>query len=404
MKFFERVRVGTTTTGTGAIDIGAAVGPNFLDFAEAGAADADVTVIVIEDGSNFAVEYGTITDTVTKITRGTVLYSKIGGVAGTSRLSLTGAAEVKGGVSADELNTIVERQITAAVAKTTPVDADWFGIIDSAASNILKILTWSNLKASLAGLFVRYDTSTALSVSQKAQARANMGAIGAPGVNFYFAGRTPPPGALERNGATLNRSTYADLFNAIAPALGACTMTIATPAVVSFVGHGLSAGDPISFETTGALPTGVTVGTLYYVISAGLTANSFRFATSAGGSAVNTTGSQSGTHTLRYTPFGCGNGTTTFTIADDRGEFERGWDHGRGVDSGRVFGSWQDDATAVKGLSATTTATINVISNQPNTGGGHDLSRGPSAGGVTISSSDPETRGRNRNYLPCIWY
>jgi len=41
--------------------------------------------------------------------------------------------------------------------------------------------------------------------------------------------------------------------------------------------------------------------------------------------------------------FGGGNGTTTFNIPDLRGEFVRGWDHAKGVDAGRVLGSWQAD-------------------------------------------------------------
>ncbi|KYG64795.1 hypothetical protein AZI86_11360 [Bdellovibrio bacteriovorus] len=41
------------------------------------------------------------------------------------------------------------------------------------------------------------------------------------------------------------------------------------------------------------------------------------------------------------TTFGAGDGSTTFQLPDLRGEFIRGWDHGRGVDSGRTFGSWQ---------------------------------------------------------------
>lgn len=38
------------------------------------------------------------------------------------------------------------------------------------------------------------------------------------------------------------------------------------------------------------------------------------------------------------------NGNGTFRIPDTRGEFERVWDDGRGVDSGRAFGSFQPDA------------------------------------------------------------
>jgi microcystin-dependent protein len=42
------------------------------------------------------------------------------------------------------------------------------------------------------------------------------------------------------------------------------------------------------------------------------------------------------------TTFGAGDGSTTFNLPDLRGEFVRGWDDGRGIDSGRTFGSFQD--------------------------------------------------------------
>lgn len=41
------------------------------------------------------------------------------------------------------------------------------------------------------------------------------------------------------------------------------------------------------------------------------------------------------------TTFGAGDGSTTFNLPDLRGEFPRGWDDGRGVDSGRARGSAQ---------------------------------------------------------------
>lgn len=46
------------------------------------------------------------------------------------------------------------------------------------------------------------------------------------------------------------------------------------------------------------------------------------------------------------TTFGAGDGSTTFTLPDLRGEFVRGWDNGRGVDTSRVFGSAQASAFA----------------------------------------------------------
>lgn len=39
--------------------------------------------------------------------------------------------------------------IHASTAKTTPVDADTFGLIDSAAANALKKITWANFKAAI---------------------------------------------------------------------------------------------------------------------------------------------------------------------------------------------------------------------------------------------------------------
>lgn len=81
-------------------------------------------------------------------------------------------------------------------------------------------------------------------------------------------------------------------------ALGTFTVTIASPAVFSYTAHGLSAGDKVVFATTSALPTGLTAGTTYFVIAAGLTANAFEVSATVGGSAVNTSGSQSGTQSV----------------------------------------------------------------------------------------------------------
>ena len=44
------------------------------------------------------------------------------------------------------------------------------------------------------------------------------------------------------------------------------------------------------------------------------------------------------------TRYGAGDGHSTFNLPDLRGEFLRFWDDGRGVDAGRVLGSWQGDA------------------------------------------------------------
>jgi len=80
--------------------------------------------------------------------------------------------------------------------------------------------------------------------------------------------------------------------------VGTFTVTIATPAVFSATGHGLALNDIVYIKTTGAVPTGLAIDTAYYVIAAGLTADAFQVSATLGGSAINTTGSQSGVHTL----------------------------------------------------------------------------------------------------------
>lgn len=75
------------------------------------------------------------------------------------------------------------------------------------------------------------------------------------------------------------------------------TITIASPGVITWNAHGLVAGQKVVLTTTGALPTGFTAGVQYFVVSPA--ANTFQLAATAGGTAINTTGTQSGTHTAQ---------------------------------------------------------------------------------------------------------
>ena len=71
------------------------------------------------------------------------------------------------------------------------------------------------------------------------------------------------------------------------PIVTSVTATASTN-LVNKTGHGLSAGQALYFTAlTGGTP--LVVGTVYYVIAAGLTANAFALATTAGGSAIDIT-------------------------------------------------------------------------------------------------------------------
>lgn len=81
------------------------------------------------------------------------------------------------------------------------------------------------------------------------------------------------------------------------------TVTIASPAVATFA-FTPTEGMPLYFTTTGALPTGLTAATTYYVIAAGFTATTYQLAATPGGTAIVTTGTQSGVHTATGQPVG----------------------------------------------------------------------------------------------------
>ena len=129
------------------------------------------------------------------------------------------------------------------------------------------------------------------------------------------------------------------------------------------------------------------------------------------------------------TTFGAGDGSNTFALPDMRGYFARGFDDGRGIDTGRVLGSNQDDSYISHSHTASTSSAGNhshLISsgfsngsydygiNNPNsegtTSGGRDTVVNTSSDGahshtVTINASGTtETRPKNIALLYCIKY
>lgn len=91
--YADRVWMTTATTGTGTLTLGSAKA-GYATFAEGGVANADTVSYVIIDGDDFEIGTGTYTSSGTTMSRDTVHASKIGGTAGTSKINLSGAAEV----------------------------------------------------------------------------------------------------------------------------------------------------------------------------------------------------------------------------------------------------------------------------------------------------------------------
>jgi microcystin-dependent protein len=110
------------------------------------------------------------------------------------------------------------------------------------------------------------------------------------------------------------------------------------------------------------------------------------------------------------TYYGGGNGSTTFNVPDLRGEFLRGLDEGRGVDSGRALGTAQGDAIRNMTGTFSTGANSGDFSGVFTSGGARNRIGGsPSLAGVIVNfaassqvATAAENRPRNIALLACI--
>lgn len=202
---------------------------------------------------------------------------------------------------------------------------------------------------------------------------------GPSGMIVATAAISVPYGWLVCDGSAVSRATYPDLWAALSASLGAGTVTIASPGVWTLNNHGMSDGDALYLTTTGALPTGLAVNTLYYVKSSAT--NTFRLAATRGGADINTSGTQSGVHTVIRAPYGIGNGTTTFTLPDLRGRSPLGPDGAAGRITGPsdVPGS-TGGAESVK-LTAAESGTNGNGSTTSSGSHTHNYNRGSALGG-----------------------
>lgn len=98
------------------------------------------------------------------------------------------------------------------------------------------------------------------------------------------------------------------------------------------------------------------------------------------------------------TTFGIGDGSTTFALPDLRGYFQRAWDDGRGIDTGRVFGSNQADE--LKNHSHPSNTNIAAYAEgRANNAFGYAVNAG-----TTGTTGGEETRPKNIALLYCIKY
>ena len=88
-----------------------------------------------------------------------------------------------------------------------------------------------------------------------------------------------------------------------------------------------------------------------------------------------------------------------FRLPDSRGEFLRGWDHGRGIDAGRVLGSWQNFELQEHDHVQQGT---NTVPNNTGPVGALNVSGDGLSGRPTRKTGGKETRPRNLAVMWCI--
>lgn len=114
--------------------------------------------------------------------------------------------------------------------------------------------------------------------------------------------------AIANLGLRVQVSVAVSLYVGSVPAT--VTISNGSPGVVTWTGHGRSANDTVAFSTTGALPTGLTAGVVYYVKTV-QGVDTFTVSATAGGAEINTSSAGSGTHKAWTGNDTTGTGTTS---------------------------------------------------------------------------------------------
>lgn len=166
------------------------------------------------------------------------------------------------------------------------------------------------------------------------------------------------------------------------------TITIATPGVITDTAHGFVGACPVVFTTSGALPTGITSGTTYWVAPSSITTDTYSLSTTVAnalaGTLIATSGSQSGTQTRTS-----GAPLATTTAANITGV-------------SLTQGEWDCRATVSRVLAASTSVTvlsgsISATSATSGTQGTNSVTRLQTAANVMGATGEDTKIGPDRN-------
>lgn len=186
-----------------------------------------------------------------------------------------------------------------------------------------------------------------------------------PGTLFPWWGSSAPTGGLLMDASAVNCTTYMALAKKLVPnastlgnvstSVAVCTADAGTD-VITCTSHGLSVNDLIHFTNSGgALPTGISANTVYYVKTVP-GASTLTISATRGGATLDITGAGSGTHTLH----------NKVNVPDLRGRVWVGLDNLGGSAASRITSSSTNggNSTTLGGAGGAQTHTL-VVSETP---------------------------------------
>ncbi len=257
--------------------------------------------------------------------------------------------------------------------------------------------------------FVRQELSTAIEPLATTAAMNAADALKAPLASPSLTGTpTAPTQAAGNNSTRIATTAFVrqELNTAIEPlatttAMNAADALKAPLASPALTGTPTAPTQPSGNNSTRLATTAFVQSALTSAVSAGAVSYFARATAPAGWLAANGAAVSRTTYADLFaaigTTFGAGNGSTTFNLPDLRGEFVRGLDDERGIDTGRSLGS----AQASQNLAHT--HEYAEIMGVDNTQAGAGIQGGWfSYGATTSSSGGAEARPRNIALLACI--
>jgi hypothetical protein len=241
--YLNRVMMSTPTVGTGTLTVSGAITNatlgDFFTLLEAGSMDGETIPYVLWEGHNVEMGDGVIGGTGTTLTR-TVTASKIGGVAGTSKINLMGSGTVMLSPLAADLGGVGLVGFTSSLNTTAPNNIGGHYVLANPTTNATPtVLT----------------TTRGLSTGTNQILMPN-GANGALGASYVFRGQIV--GVDIATGHT-SAWSFVGAIKQLATAASTALVAAVTPTLIAQDAALSSAGVAISADTTnGALAVTVT--------------------------------------------------------------------------------------------------------------------------------------------------